>query len=363
MAARARHYLHVFSTFDAGGPQLRTARILDLMPRGSRHTVVAMDGRTGCAERVSDDVELEVVAAPQRRGVIGTARAMAELLRAQRPDLLLTYNWGAIESLLGARIAGHRAVVHHEEGFGEEESDRLLLRRNMTRRLWLRWARAVVVPSRNLERIARETWRQPEERVRYLPNGVDLARFTPAGSTGAAPVIGNVASFRPVKNQALLIEAFARMERRDARLLLVGDGPDREACERRCRERGVAERVSFAGASDDTAGVYAGMDVFAMSSRSEQMPLVVLEAMASGLPVVSTDVGDVAAMVAESNRPWVVARGDAAALAAALDAMVADAGLREQLGLANRQRCEQEFEQAACLGRYVELFARVADGG
>ena len=77
----------------------------------------------------------------------------------------------------------------------------------------------------------------------------------------------------------------------------------------------------------------------------------------------STDVGDVAAMVAESNRPWVVARGDAAALAAALDAMVADAGLREQLGLANRQRCEQEFEQAACLERYVELIARVADGG
>ena len=357
-----RHFLHVFSTFDAGGPQVRTARILELLPSSYRHTVVAMDGRTGCADRVGPDVKLELVNAPRGRGPLGTARAMAGLLREQRPDLLLTYNWGAIESVLGAKLAGQRAVVHHEEGFGDEESERLLPRRNALRRLLLRWSRAVIVPSQNLERIARDVWRQPAERVHYLPNGVDLARFVPTPRMGQDVVIGNVATFRPVKNQALLVNAFAKMEQREARLLLVGDGPDRAACEQLCRELGVVDRVTFAGTSEDTSVVYREMDVFAMSSRTEQMPLVVLEAMASGLPVASTNVGDVASMVAEPNRAFVVARDDASALASSLDRLVGDGLLRAELGAANRRRCQEEFEVGTCLGRYVDLFERVAAG-
>ena len=355
-----RHYLHVFATFDPGGPQLRTARVLDLLPSSHRHTVVAMDGRVGSAERIGSQVQLTVAPAPRARGLWGTGRAMAGLIRDLRPDLVLTYNWGAIETLLGARLARHRAVVHHEEGFGPEEIDRLLRRRSWMRRLLLRQARAVVVPSRTLETIARRTWRQPEERVRYLPNGVDLQRFK-VGAGGAGGVhLGHVSTFRSVKNQAMLLEAVAAMTARDAQLTLVGDGPDRSACEQLARELGIAERVTFAGTSADTSEVYGAWDGFVLSSRTEQMPLVVLEAMASGLPVVSTDVGDVRDMVAEANRSLVVARDDVPAMAAALDRLVGDAELRAEVGAANRQRCEEQFELKTCLSRYAELYEQVA---
>ncbi len=356
-----RHFLHVFSTFDAGGPQVRTARILDLMPRSDRHTVVAMDGRIGCADRVASDVRMELEPAPAVRGTWRTASAMGEMMRRLQPDAVLTYNWGAIETLLGAWRIGYRSVVHHEEGFGTEENERLLLRRNWTRRLLLPRARALIVPSRTLERIATSAWKQPASHVHYLPNGVDLERFAPRERPDDDVVIGSVASFRPVKNHPLLLAAFAQMSRRaEARLLMYGDGPERGAVESLARDLGVADRVTFAGQCADTAEAYPQMDVFAMSSHSEQMPIVVLEAMACGLPVVATDVGDIADMIVEANRELVVAPGDSAALAAALDRAVADRQLRETLGQQNRAKCAEQFEERRCLGRYIAMYEQAA---
>jgi glycosyltransferase involved in cell wall biosynthesis len=365
MAGRELHFLHVFSTFDAGGPQVRTAKILERLLPDHRHAVVAMDGRTGCRERIPDGVAVELLPAPHG-GTWTVARAVAGLLRQRQPDALLTYNFGAVEALLGAWLARYRRVVHHEEGFGPEEVDRLFRRRNALRRALLWRARAVVVPSRNLERIAVSTWGQPAARVLYLPNGVDLERFGPGDRPrvdGAQVTVGCVASFRAVKNQALLLRAFAGMEHRErARLLLVGDGPDLEACRALAAELGIAERTVFAGHAEDTASAYHDMDVFAISSRTEQMPIALLEAMSSGLPVVSTDVGDVRDMLAEANRALVVPRDDPAALASALDRLVADVQLRRRLGDANRRRCEERYEQQECLARYARLYEGIARG-
>ncbi len=357
-----RHWLHVFSTFEPGGSQLRMLQIAARLPRTHRHSVVAMDGRTSCAERAAADVRLDLVAPPPagRRGTWAVGSWAQALLRRLRPDLLLTYNFGAIESLLGAARARHRAVVHHEDGFGPEESERLLRRRNWLRRALLRAAAAVVVPSRTLERIALRAWRQPAWRVHYLPNGVDLRRFAPVPRPPRAPVVvGNVAAFRPVKDQALLVRALGRMRARGAaHLRLFGDGPERAACAALAAATGMRAQVEFAGPAVDAAAAYRELDVFALPSRTEQMPLVLLEAMASGLPIAATDVGDVKEMVAPANARLVVPRGDAAALAGALDALVEDAALRAELGRANRARCEQSFDAEVCLARWVELFAR-----
>jgi glycosyltransferase involved in cell wall biosynthesis len=229
----------------------------------------------------------------------------------------------------------------------------------------------VVVPSRVLERVALDVWRQPASRVRYLPNGVDLERFRPAprrdgeaASREADVVVGTVGHFRPEKNQAMLVEAFARCRHRPrARLVLVGDGPHLAEVRDRARALGLDERVRFAGPTADTSGAYGEMDVFALSSRTEQMPLVVLEAMACGLAVVSPDVGDVQEMVSEENRPLIVAKDDPDALAAALDRAIGDAELRLRAGRSNRKRCEDRFELERCLGAHLELYREVLEGG
>lgn len=358
--AAGRHFLHVFPSFDPGGMEVRAAMVIDLLPAPDRHTVIAMDGRSGARARVRR-ADLTLGEPPRRGGFLATARAMAARVRALRPDLVLTYNWGAIESVLGCALARHRALIHHEEGFGVDEVVRFKRRRVLVRRLLLRRAAAVVVPSRVLERVARERWRLPPALVRCFPNGVDLGRFAArARRERDEVVIGCVAHFRPEKDVPALVRAFAACSlRARARLHLVGDGPQRAAAEQLARDLGIAERVRFLGALADTAAAYGDMDVFALASRTEQMPLVVLEAMAAGLPIVAPAVGDIADMVTAENRDLIVAPGDPGALSAALDRAIADAPLRARLGAANREVCEARFELGARLAEHLQLYAEV----
>jgi glycosyltransferase involved in cell wall biosynthesis len=144
------------------------------------------------------------------------------------------------------------------------------------------------------------------------------------------------------------------------RLVIVGDGPERAALQALAASLGVAERVCFAGHHQDTAAFYAQFDIFALSSDTEQMPLSVIEAMASGLPVVSTDVGDVRMMVAEANTPHVV-RLDDAALTGALAALIADPNARRRIGLANRTKAALAFDQAAMFAAYGALWRGTPD--
>ncbi|HEX5328265.1 MAG TPA: glycosyltransferase, partial [Acetobacteraceae bacterium] len=230
--------------------------------------------------------------------------------------------------------------------------------RVLTRRLVL--ARStVVVPSRNLERIATEVWRLAPQRVRYIPNGIDLGRFAARHSTiNPEPVIGAVSALRPEKNFPRLLRAFhIATEQTAARLLVVGDGPERPGLERLASQLGLGDRVRFTGHVADPAPLYAGFDVFAVSSDTEQMPISVLEAMAAGLPVAGTDVGDIRAMLAADNAPLVGPLDDAA-LARSLLALLGDASLRRRIGAANRARAARDYDQETMFQAYAALFDR-----
>jgi glycosyltransferase involved in cell wall biosynthesis len=345
MSAPVRTALHVFSTFAVGGPQIRFAAIANHLGRAWRHLILAMDADTACAARLDAGLDVSFPDIPVRKGhLLANRAAFRAALASLRPDVLVTSNWGSIEWAL-ANFPTRVRHVHMEDGFGPEEQSRQIPRRVWTRRIALRRAE-ILVPSRNLERIARELWRLPERRVHYVPNGIDLPRFAaPRGSAAAIPLIGTVAALRPEKNVARLIDAFALLRaRRPARLVIVGDGPERPALESLAARHGIAAEVTFAGQDPAPERHYAAFDVFALASDTEQMPLSVLEAMASSLPVVATDVGDIRAMVSVNNTPYIAPR-DAAALADALDRLLATPGTMRAIGAANRARAEAEFDE------------------
>jgi glycosyltransferase involved in cell wall biosynthesis len=351
-----RRLLHVFPTFAVGGAQVRFCTIAARLGAGWHHDIIALDGVTACRERLAPELSVGFPAIAVRKGdTLGNLRRFHRALRAIGPDTLVTYNWGSIE-WAAANLLARRRHVHIEDGFGPEERNRQLRRRVLARRFVL--ARATVaLPSRTLYRIATETWRLDPARVRYLPNGIDLARFaSQEPGERAEPVVGTVAALRAEKNLARLLRAFALAARgRPARLVIVGDGPERAALEALAASLGIAEKTRFAGHMAQPQAAYRGFDIFALSSDTEQMPLSLLEAMAASLPVAATDVGDVANMLAEANRPYVTALDDAA-LAAALAALLDDAALRLELGAANRARAERDYDEATMVAAYAALF-------
>lgn len=362
--ASPRSLLHVFPSFVPGGAQVRTARLMEAFGDAYRHSVLSLDGRTDARELVAASVAASYLDAPPKAGSFATAHRLRSLLSSGGFDLVLTYNFGSIDTALAACTLPGVRLVHHEDGFGPDEAAGFKRRRVWLRRVALRRARRVVVISANLRRIATELWRLPEERVAYIPNGIDVDRFAPPdgrpglraelGIPADALVVGAVGHLRPEKNAFRLLEA---CRGRDVHVLLVGDGPDRERLEALAGTEGLAGRVTFAGYRPDPRELYRAMDVFALSSNTEQMPIALMEAMCSSLPVVTTEVGDAPHMLCEENRRFVVPlAGDAAAgLGAAIEALAADPELRASLGRANREVAERDFT----VERMVDAFGGV----
>jgi glycosyltransferase involved in cell wall biosynthesis len=346
--------LHAFPTFAVGGAQVRFAAIANHFGGRFRHIVVSLDGDLACRERLRPDLDVTFppVAATKHAMLSNTWR-FRRLLRVWGPDVLVTYNWGAIEFAL-ANVVPLTRHLHVVDGFGPEERTTQIPRRVRMRRLVL-GRTPVLLPSRNLVRIARDIWKLPSKVVHYVPNGIDLARFaTNGGRRGAVePVIGTVAALREEKNIARLVRAFARLP--TGRLVIVGDGPERSTLEALAGSLGVSDRVRFAGHHQDTSTFYARFDIFALASDTEQMPLSVIEAMASGLPVVSTAVGDVPVMVATQNQPFITSLDDVA-LAGALATLASNPDTRRVVGFANLAKAQRDFDQAAMFDAHGALW-------
>jgi glycosyltransferase involved in cell wall biosynthesis len=367
MRTGAMRLLHVFPTFAPGGAQARTVTLINSLGPEFQHRVVAIDGVTTARERIGRGVDFGLVEAPPK-SIVASVRGFVRLLMEHEPDLLLTYNWGAIDAVLAAHLRGRCPVVHGEDGFGPDEASGLKSRRVLTRRLVLRRAFATVVPSRTLYDIAEKQYRLPTKKIRYLPNGVDCLRFQTGrneqlraelGVSGDELLFGYVGLLRAEKNLPLLLRSFAAAAIASSRLALVGGGDCEGQLRRLASELGIAERVLFVGMVDDTAAYYRAFDVFALSSFTEQMPISLLEAMASGLPAICTNVGDCAIILDESSSPAVVPDGDAGAYSGAMRAMT-EAARRQTLGARNRMRCESEYSLHSMVEAYRSLYKEAA---
>ncbi|MBF0307603.1 MAG: glycosyltransferase [Alphaproteobacteria bacterium] len=354
--------LHVFSTFRVGGPQVRFAAIANRFPGRWRHLVAAMDDAHDAAPLLSPGVDLRILPLGAPKGAtLSNAWAFRRLLGELRPDLLVTYNWGTIEWAI-ANLGALRPQIHVEDGFGPEEAAGQIRRRVMTRRLALRRV-PVVLPSRNLLTIAEQRWRLPRANLIHLPNGIDPRRFEAGPDPALArrlrgerdePVIGTVAALRPEKNLTRLLRAFAPLAER-ARLVIVGDGPERPGLQRLAEALGLADRVLLTGHLPDPARFVGAFDIFALSSDTEQMPMSVLEAMAAALPIAATRVGDVETMLAPDNRPFVVPPSEPA-LTRALERLLREPDAARRIGQANARRVRETYDHEAMLQSWATLF-------
>jgi glycosyltransferase involved in cell wall biosynthesis len=366
--SRVPHLLHVFPSFIPGGIEMRAVNLIAGFGDELRHSILALDGRTDAAARLPPGAPVRLLPGPPKAGSLRTAARLRELLRSEAPDLVLTYNWAGFDMLLAARAAGFRRLVHHEDGFAADEAHRLKLRRVLARRAVLPAAHRLVVPSERLRDIATRVWKVPDEKVRLIVNGLRLDSFRPAdGNPGLrrelgippdALVVGSVGRLSPEKSFARLLEACAALPS-GVHLLIVGEGDERPALEARASRPDLAGRVHLPGYQSDPPRFYRAMDLFALSSDTEQMPVCLLEAMATRLPVAATDVGDLRSVLPPEQHPHLVplaGERTAGTLADRLRRLLADRAERERLGRLNRRRVEERYTFEGMLEAYREVY-------
>ena len=212
----------------------------------------------------------------------------------------------------------------------------------------------------------------PPSRVTSIPTGIDPKRFGPAdrddarralGLPAGVPLIGIVATLRSWKGHRILVEAMTLLAHRDAQLVIVGDGPRRDALRAQIRALGLDDRVRLAGNQDDVARWLAALDIFALPSyANEGVPQALLQAMLMALPCVTTDAGAIGEAAIADHTAVVVAKENAVALAAGIDRVLGDAALARRIALAGRERALNRFSLAAMLDRMEVVFHRAIDG-
>lgn len=298
--------------------------------------------------------------------LLATAWRLRNHLKTDRPDVLHTHGWDA--DLIGwLSIVGRRTrqVIHLHVTPQWLESRRPIhrARRFLTRRAFARRCTTLIAVSNAV----REHWAKllpwSESLIATVHNGVD-SDFCPVpeirgDNPGDGPVLGAVSRLAPMKGLEHLLDALPglRAEYPQIRLRIAGDGGLKEDLHRRASALGLDGSVEFLGHVQDMKTFYGSIDLLVLPSiHTEGLPLVVLEAMAAGLPVVATTVGGTPEVVRDGREGLLVPPGNSAALADAIGRLLADAPLRRRLGECARRRVVQDFSMAKCANAVLGLY-------
>jgi glycosyltransferase involved in cell wall biosynthesis len=358
---------HVVLSLDVGGLE---RIVIDLLREGrklgQRVSVICLE-RRGDLVAAAEQAGAKVVCLDKPPGIqLGLKKKIAEALSEIRPDVIHTHQVAALfYAGPAARKAGVRAVIHTEHG----KHYAARWRTRMLGKLAARRADTFCCVSADIATEVINCGVAAPKKVRVVPNGIPVADFAAAvagrGSTRAslgfpsdAFVIGTVGRLSEIKRQDLLIRAFAkcRLAVPAARLLLVGDGPERANLESLARELGVADIVHFAGYQNQPQRYLAAMDLFALTSRSEGMPLVVLEAWAAGAPVVASKVGGIPELITSGATGMLFESGSEEELTAIFTQLATDTDLREQLRDVARNKVTADFDIAKTAAEYERQY-------
>lgn len=372
--------VHVIYRLGVGGLENGLVNLINRFPgEGLRHVVICVTESTSFAGRITRP-GVEIVALHKREGkdLLWLAR-LWRVLRRVRPRIVHTRNLGTLEAMVPAVAAGVRRRVHSEEGWDVYDLHGTRARYRLVRRALAPVIDRWVPVSVDLERWLCERVGIPRDKVVRIRNGVDAERFHPApGGRGPLPVegfagpecfvLGTVGRMDRVKDHPNLARAFVRLLKRrpDARprlrLVIVGDGPERPEVEAILAEGGATGSAWLPGLRDDVPELLRALDLFVLPSLAEGTSYTLLEAMATGLPVVATEVGGNPEVVAAGATGLLVPEDDPEALSRAIERYLDDPALRAAHGAAGRARVEAEYGLDRMVARYAELYEALLAG-
>ena len=367
---------HVMYRFDTGGLENGVVNLINHMPAEHyRHAVIALTEVTDFRERIKrDDVQFISLNKAPGHG-FKLYPKLFKLFRELRPAIVHSRNLAALEVQFPAWLAGVPIRIHGEHGrdIGDLDGSNVTLQR--VRRFYRPFVTYYLALSRDLAEYLTGIIRVPKNKVLQVYNGVDSIRFHPgqpqqtvAGCPFSRPahwLLGTVGRMQTVKDQPTLARAFIRaLEieptlKQRLRLVLIGDGPLRADCQQLLNAAGVAELAWLPGERSDIPELMRSLDCFVLPSLAEGISNTILEAMASGLPVIATGVGGNADLVTAGTTGVIVPSADPEAMAHEIVKLASQPDTARIMGRAGRSAIEQKFSMEAMVAAYQGAYDKL----
>ncbi len=365
---------HVIYRFDVGGLENGLVNLINrIPPQRFRHVIISLTDSSEFRRRLTrSDVPVFALHKPPGNSPV-TQFKLWRLFHQLRPDIVHTRNIAALEATLPAALAGVPVRIHGEHGRDAADPDGTNLRRQIVRRLYKPFVHQYITVSRDLEAYLERKIGVQHSRIAQIYNGVDATLFHPAGeqrdevpcSNFSGPehvVIGTVGRMQDVKDPLTLARAFVLLvqtmprARERLRLVMVGDGPLREQVTALLAEAGVQDCAWLPGKRDDVARIMRSFDLFVLPSLAEGISNTILEAMATGLPVLATAVGGNPELIETGATGTLVPRDDPESMARAMREYAENPELRKRHGSEARRAIERKFRWEAMVEAYTTTY-------
>lgn len=367
---------HVMYRFDTGGLENGIVNLINHMPADSyRHVIIALTEVTDFSHRIKrDDIQFVSLHKPPGHGIWQFPK-LFRLFRQLQPAIVHSRNLAALEVQLPAWLAGVPVRIHGEHGRDVGDLDGSNITYQRVRRFYRPFVSYYLALSRDLAQYLNGIIRIPQNKVLQVYNGVDCSRFHPGQPDQSIPgcpftrpthcLLGTVGRMQTVKDQPTLVRAFIRaleMEpqlKERIRLVLVGDGPLRKECQQLLNAAGLDQLAWLPGERNDVPEVMRGLDCFVLPSLAEGISNTILEAMASGLPVIATNVGGNADLVVAEQTGILIPPADPESMARAIIRMAKQADTRQSMALSGRRLVEEKFSMNAMVASYQGTYDKL----
>jgi sugar transferase (PEP-CTERM/EpsH1 system associated) len=380
----AKKILHVVHSLQVGGLENGLVNLLNrLDPERFKQTVCCLTSAGKFAERIRipsvEIIELNMPAGQFRFPLV----RLAKMFHRLSPNIVHTRGWPTVDAVFAARCARVSHLVHGEHGREHSDIDGNNWKRNQVRRLVGHVVDRYVIVCDFFRLWLNEMCRVKNERIVYIPNGVDTEKFRPLDSGSALearpsdvrkrlrsqlglppnPVlVGTVGRLDPVKDFPTLMKGFRQIKDHfsGAKLVIVGDGPVRSNLSRLGEELGLDSSLIWLGERNDIPELLRSFDIFVQTSIFEGMSNTILEAMASSLPIIATDTGGNPEVVSNGENGILVPVGGVTELSVALQKYLSDPVLRYKHGSNSRRRAIDCFDLSLMAARYAEMYENLA---
>jgi sugar transferase (PEP-CTERM/EpsH1 system associated) len=369
--------MHVIYRLGTGGLENGLVNLINHTPPNRyRHAIVSLTDSTNFQERIKRQ-DVSVTSLHKRDGQdFGAYGRLRQVLCGLRPDIVHTRNLGTMEYLVPATLFGIRVRIHGEHGRDVYDPDGLNFKYNLLRRAIRPFVHRYIAVSTELADWLVDTVGVRRDRVQRICNGVDIDRFRPRseprrtfGPQGFVPptniLVGTVGRLEAIKDQLTLVRAFLHLiksnvaARAGLRLALIGDGALRDEAKKMVCEAAAESLVWFAGERNDIPELMRGLDLFVLPSLREGISNTILEAMASGLPVIATNVGGNPELVVDGETGMLVPPSDPVAMAGAIQSYLNDPAKLQRHGQAGRKRAVEHFSIEKMVEGYLGVYDEV----